>query len=291
MIRSVWPDNAIVEHDRNRTGRDLVIGDLHGHFDTLEHALAELAFDPRGDRLFSVGDLIDRGPRSPDALEWIEEGRIAAVRGNHEQMMVEALSRERGQLRMSGAGARWSDNGGGWWWGWSGVFADEHGMPLGPERGPDHNEHRERWLDALATIPMLRTIQTPEGNVGVVHTLGVWHRDWDEICEVLRTGAEHDLEDRKLETYWGRGPDSGLLWGRPDVEHEDRQAQDLPAAIANVDLVIIGHTPDLHARWTRKNVLCIDTGVHIHHEGYGHLTVAEVSSAEPRLHRFRRRDS
>ena len=35
-------------------------------------------------------------------------------------------------------------------------------------------------------------------------------------------------------------------------------------------------------------MLCIDTGVHI--EEYGHLSVAEVQSGEPRLHRFARID-
>ena len=51
-----------------------------------------LAFDTARDRLFSVGDLIDRGPRSRDAIEWLTAGRFAgAVRGNHEPMMVDAL--------------------------------------------------------------------------------------------------------------------------------------------------------------------------------------------------------
>ena len=40
--------------------RDFVVGDLHGGFRTLEHALAELRFDPDRDRLFGVGD-----PRQP----------------------------------------------------------------------------------------------------------------------------------------------------------------------------------------------------------------------------------
>ena len=35
-----WPDNPIVTHPANTRGRDLTIGALHGHFDTLEHALA-----------------------------------------------------------------------------------------------------------------------------------------------------------------------------------------------------------------------------------------------------------
>ena len=44
----LWPDHAIVHHEANPVGgRDFVVGDVHGHFDTLEHALDALAFDPR----------------------------------------------------------------------------------------------------------------------------------------------------------------------------------------------------------------------------------------------------
>ena len=58
------PEQATVRHGGNHTGgRDLVIGDLHGYFGTLEHALTELAFDAGRDRLFSVGD-----PRAAAAI-------------------------------------------------------------------------------------------------------------------------------------------------------------------------------------------------------------------------------
>ena len=95
-----------------------MIGDLHGCFGTLEHALAELAFDSGRDRLFSVGDPIDRGPRSAETLAWLESGRITAtVRGNHEQMMVNALeANEVLWVRKSGPGSDWLHNGGDWWY-------------------------------------------------------------------------------------------------------------------------------------------------------------------------------
>ena len=68
-MRSPHPTTAVARYARNVTsGRDLVVGDVHGEFSTLEHALEALDFQPGKDRLFSVGDLIDRGPRSGDAL-------------------------------------------------------------------------------------------------------------------------------------------------------------------------------------------------------------------------------
>ena len=46
----------------NRRGRDLAVGDIHGYFALLQQALNRVGFDPVCDRLFSVGDLTDRGP-------------------------------------------------------------------------------------------------------------------------------------------------------------------------------------------------------------------------------------
>ena len=65
----------ILQHfARNTHGRDFVVGDIHGCFDLLQQALDEAAFNPDRDRLFSVGDLIDRGPQSPQVLLWLSAG-------------------------------------------------------------------------------------------------------------------------------------------------------------------------------------------------------------------------
>ena len=69
----------------NTAGRDLVVGDVHGCFRTLDRALVELDFDQSRDRLFGVGDLVNRGPNSADALVWLEERFHAATLGNHER--------------------------------------------------------------------------------------------------------------------------------------------------------------------------------------------------------------
>ena len=81
--------------ERNDRGRDLVVAGVHGHFATLRRALAELEVNEH-DRVYSLGNLVDGGPRSFDALDWIAgpdpSTRFhAALRGNHEQMMLEAL--------------------------------------------------------------------------------------------------------------------------------------------------------------------------------------------------------
>lgn len=76
---------------RNAKGRDLVVGDLHGHRSLLEQELDSLRFDPSCDRVLSVGDLIDRGPESLATLSLIEEPWFHAVLGNHELMLLNFL--------------------------------------------------------------------------------------------------------------------------------------------------------------------------------------------------------
>ena len=68
----------------NWLGRDFVVGDVHGCFRTLERALAALEFEASRDRLFGVGDLVERGPNSDEALDWIERRFTAVTLGNHE---------------------------------------------------------------------------------------------------------------------------------------------------------------------------------------------------------------
>ena len=61
----------VIEIAQNTLERDFVVGDIHGCFSTVEHALAALDCDLSRGRLFSVGDLIDHGARSDEALAWI----------------------------------------------------------------------------------------------------------------------------------------------------------------------------------------------------------------------------
>lgn len=63
----------------------LVVGDIHGCFDELI-ALIELAGLREHDHLIAVGDLVDRGPKSREVVEFFASHpeRRHSVRGNHE---------------------------------------------------------------------------------------------------------------------------------------------------------------------------------------------------------------
>ena len=144
----------------NPAGRDLVVGDVHGCFGTLERALAELAFDPARDRLFGVGDLVDRGPCSEAALHWLEGRFTAAARGNHDEMVLNWL--EDGRPSPPPAEARWA----------SGIAAVQ--VP--------------RWIRALDAMPLALTIRTLAGPVGVVHAESP-DPEWETALALLRDGG------------------------------------------------------------------------------------------------------
>jgi bis(5'-nucleosyl)-tetraphosphatase (symmetrical) len=62
------------------------IGDIQGCFLTLSRLLSRIAFDPRLDRVWLVGDLVNRGPRSLDVVRWARAlgERATVVLGNHD---------------------------------------------------------------------------------------------------------------------------------------------------------------------------------------------------------------
>jgi protein phosphatase len=102
----LWTDQ------RHQSGPFDIIGDVHGCADELERLLAELGYGvafegegearravtlaPSGRRAFFVGDLVDRGPRSPDVLRivmaMVAAGQALCVPGNHDVKFVRWLN-------------------------------------------------------------------------------------------------------------------------------------------------------------------------------------------------------
>lgn len=187
----------------NTAGRDLLVGDIHGHFTKLQNALDAVAFSPAaGDRLFSVGDLVDRGPESALVLDWLVRPWFYAVAGNHDTM---AVMFDRGELD-----ARlYAQNGGAWLMGAS-------------------QAKRSDFASELARLPVAIELQTASGMVGIVHA-ECPRKTWPEFVAALEDPAKGQLERESLiaAAQWSRGR-INIGWG-----------DDVPGVRA----VVVGHTP------------------------------------------------
>jgi serine/threonine protein phosphatase 1 len=171
------------------------IGDMHGRFDLLCKAIDMIEADsPEGGHLVCMGDFVDRGPNSRGIIDLFMAGPTSdkwkwiVLQGNHEAMMLEALSNpEPGLLK--------------WWFGNGGTatlasYGYRNGDKILPLKVP--KEH----LDWLANLP-------------------VWHEDENRIYVHAAVPHDQSVETVKKEVLqWSlhEGDMEGAP-GIPDVPH------------------------------------------------------------------------
>lgn len=159
--------NPVLKVKANAKGRDFVVGDVHGVFDLVLRAMDAVKFDQSCDRIFSVGDLIDRGPGSHRTARFLAHDWVYAVRGNHEDMLLEIY--QDGEPHRAVLDYMHSRNGFDWW------------------RGTSESVRRD-ILKAIAGLPIAIELATERGTVGLVHADVPAGLSWPEFLARLEAG-------------------------------------------------------------------------------------------------------
>lgn len=168
---------------KNEKGRDFIVGDIHGMYNALMKLLESVNFDKNIDRLFSVGDLIDRGPKSLEVLYLNNQSWFFAVLGNHETMLLT------GHLSYS---KDWVTN--------------------------LSKKQKEKCLDIIKTLPIAIEIETSLGLIGLVHAqVPTQFNDWNAFKHYL-TAANLSYEMSSINDSGSVIRDA--LWGRKRIYRE-----------------------------------------------------------------------
>jgi len=215
--------------NKNLIGRDFIVGDIHGCYSLLMEKLNEINFDTEKDRLFSVGDLIDRGKENEDCLELIYQKWFFPVIGNHELLMLGGV--------FLGEYALWFKNGGNW------ILGDSFG-------GNDIEMYAK---DINLLLPLAIEITDGEKTFGIVHAEPSC--DWNSIRSFC--DKNYDIVDLLLEKdNFGKKEMKTfkqITWGRTRFKTKHTKK------IKNIDSVYVGHTITFEAT-DLGNVRYIDTG-------------------------------
>lgn len=231
----------IQRYEKNQNGRDFVVGDIHGHGELLFVALAQLCngeglhqpFDFNKDRLFSVGDLVDRGPDSAHVVSLLAEPWFFAIKGNHEDMAI-----------------RWYDR----------TDPDYATMPIAdwPMDAGSYVRNGGQWfldlneagqllvINSIRHLPLAIELETDEGLLGIIHAevrSDDWHGLYD-ACEGYIPG--------KYSKHF-KAVEEEALWARDKIQQE--RSWD---TIKGIDAVVCGHTP-LKMPVVMGNQMYIDT--------------------------------
>lgn len=197
--------------DKNNSGRDFICSDIHGHFSLLEKQLEAIGFSQANDRLFCLGDLIDRGDESNLVIEYLSKPWLHSILGNHELMLLDAFESESPHVR-----SQWNF--------WGGDWAEDF-----------DDETLERYYEALVDLPMAIELSLDdEKKVGLVHAELPEQCDWEDIKWVLSSKDRRDNSTNTSLTY-------GMLWNKNQIRSPEATHNLIPP-VNNIDHVFHGHT-------------------------------------------------
>lgn len=237
----------------------IAIGDVHGCYNTLMALLQKL---PKDEEICFLGDLIDRGPKSREVVEYVKNSGHRIVIGNHEQMMIQGL-------------ADLAENPDSCWIyeGWV-----EEGGDATVENYEGHEEQLKEHIEWMKTLPMYLTFEYKNHkDLLLSHAPSVYYIDkmfecqeklkqpWDSMSQ-----TDRDLLNMNLNSYY-----NWLTWSRS-----------IPYKGSDKYFGISGHNVWNTMVYADEETGCvvndayasIDTGACFFGEPYGKLTAIQYPS-------------
>lgn len=166
---------------KNSIGSDYIIGDIHGQYNKLMSQLDSVNFNFNQDRLFCVGDLIDRGSDSVKVVQLLNENWFFSTMGNHEHLMLLSFVDMDFDIL-----EQWNEEQNKW------VFN------LKP------NIYKE-ILYLIKTLPLHISLENKKGcHIGICHAEPViddWNLLYDKCIKLNKDQIFQTLESRGLRLY------------------------------------------------------------------------------------------
>jgi len=214
----------------------IILTDIHGNFDTMIALLNTIPQEEKDKGIVICGDLIDRGPKSMQIVQWCVDNNIQSVKGNHEVMMIDWISngcKYNDRLWLDNGGLQTLDS-------YKETAEDQY---LKGDVDMELLNKHALWMDSLPHYIEFPDIKNDEGRYLVI-----------SHSNVGNVWKERDTQKGQAQ----------ITWGRPT------EIKDVPE-IYNV----IGHTPQENGARYRKTYSNIDTGCFYTEKGYGKLTALQ----------------
>jgi len=90
LFNCLVPEKMHINLESNNKSRVIIVGDIHGCYDEFQELLRHTHFNPENDSLVLVGDLVNKGPKSPQVIQLARQLAAHVVRGNHDDTVLRA---------------------------------------------------------------------------------------------------------------------------------------------------------------------------------------------------------
>ena len=175
----------------------------------LENKLKEVSFDVTVDRLFCLGDLIDRSDDSPLALQYLKEPWFYSILGNHEIMLMDVCESESHDTKLQ-------------WYSWGGDWAEDL-----------NDDELDEFYRAFIKLPIAIELSLKSGEkVGLVHANLANNADWNDVKSLLENTPNANINSYQTSLR-------EMLWDKAPVY--ENYSTDIEV-VKNIDHVFHGHT-------------------------------------------------